>query len=95
MYDPDTQQLCQSKKYDTTHELPGDQLTELRWKPRIEVKTPIKQSSGIRFTCPSCCDVRDKIYDCLSFFHVGYWIVLGEMKSVFVGGRIFIRSYCY
>ncbi len=53
-YDPNARHQFQCKKCTAIYELSGEQLKELRWKPRVEVKTPTRQSSGIRFRCPQC-----------------------------------------
>lgn len=54
VYDEKTIHRFQCRKCEEIHTLTGPEAKKLRWKPRIEKKTPRSQSTAYRFDCPYC-----------------------------------------
>ena len=53
-YDENTIHRFQCRKCEEIHTLTGPEVKKIRWKPRVEKKTPRSQSTAYRFTCPHC-----------------------------------------
>lgn len=53
-YNPNTKHTFQCKNCQFNYDLNGTQMKKLRWKTKVQVHTPFRQSTGIRFRCPNC-----------------------------------------
>lgn len=53
-YDENTIHRFQCSNCEEVHTLTGPEAKKIRWKPRVEKRTPRSQSTAYRFTCPHC-----------------------------------------